>query len=136
MFLTTSNWLNTFRDAAVPAPERPSPIEGFLTPGSYVAVLGSSPFMESALAGARSEDTAVVVYGISKPVNPEAALRRFQRISCQPSRLSLRESSAKGRLSLRESSAQCRLSLRESSAQRCLSLGETAAPRSRSERRP
>jgi len=37
-----------------------------LIPGSYTALLAESPFMEKPLAGITSEDTAAIVFGISK----------------------------------------------------------------------
>jgi hypothetical protein len=37
-----------------------------LVPGSYIATLRSSPFVESALAGVEAEHSAAIVYGISK----------------------------------------------------------------------
>ena len=57
-------WLGGFRscmDSKTPA--------DMLSRSSYVAYLDKSPFVESPLAGVESEDTAAIVYGISKGQN-------------------------------------------------------------------
>lgn len=56
-----SNWLQRFRNLT-----DNKDLSTVLTPGTYVAFLDKSPFVESPLDGAETEDTAAIVYGISK----------------------------------------------------------------------
>lgn len=56
-----SSWLHTFRginDAWI--------LSDVISPGTYIALLDQSPFIERPLEGATVEDTAAIVYGISK----------------------------------------------------------------------
>ncbi len=56
-----ANWLQSFRNLT-----NNNNLSTVLSPGTYVAILDRSPFVESPLDGAETEDTAAIVYGISK----------------------------------------------------------------------
>jgi hypothetical protein len=58
---TSADWLGGFHKSM----ESKVPAE-MLSPGCYIAYLQKSPFVESPLPGVRSEDTAAIVFGISK----------------------------------------------------------------------
>lgn len=64
---TSPDWLGAFHDWATGAATTFSlnPALG-LAPGSYVALLSKSPFVEAPLGGVISEHTVAIVYGISK----------------------------------------------------------------------
>jgi hypothetical protein len=57
----SADWLGGFRNWA----ESKAPA-AMLTSGCYIAYLDKSPFVESPLAGVKSEDSVAIVYGISK----------------------------------------------------------------------
>ena len=56
-----SNWLQSIRGL-----RDHTDLASALSPGTYIAVLDKSPFIERPLDGAAVEDTAAIVFGISK----------------------------------------------------------------------
>ncbi|MFO7907568.1 MAG: hypothetical protein R6U98_33275 [Pirellulaceae bacterium] len=56
-----THWLDDFKQLGKEDIPR-----GMLSPGCYIAYLDNSPFIESALAEVRAEDSIAIVYGISK----------------------------------------------------------------------